>query len=96
MKLDIDGTFYEWDFDSLTLAEAFEVKDQTGWGLRSWVSAVEEREPAAIAFVAYLARKRAGERLDWRASVQNLTPFMESLTASQESPDPTEAQTGSG
>lgn len=95
MKLDIDGTFYEYDPDALTLEEAFQLKEATGWGLRAFAEAFDDREPAAIAFVAYLARKRAGERLDWRSSVQNLPAFIDSMTVSVESPDPTEAPTGS-
>lgn len=89
MKVTIDGNVYEYDRDAMTLEEAFELKDQTGWGLRDFALALNDREPAAIAMIAYLIRKRSGERVDWRKSVVDISSFMDSLTTAEESPDPT-------
>lgn len=99
MKIDIDGTEYEYDPDALTLAEAFELKDETGWGLAAFAQAIDYREPAAFAFIAYFARKRAGEKhLKWRESVVDIGTLIDSIVQastpsgtdeSEEPPDPT-------
>jgi hypothetical protein len=99
VKIDIDGSEYEYDPDALTLAEAFELKDQTGWGLAAFAQAIDYREPAAFAFIAYFARSRAGEKVDWRKSVVDIGTLIDSIVTattpatsedeSEEPPDPT-------
>lgn len=97
MKINLDGQLYDWDEEKLTLAEAFDLKEKTGWGLRAFYEAYVDRDPAAYAWIAYAARRRAGETLEWTESVTDLGGLIDSINAESEAtPDPTEPETDSG
>jgi hypothetical protein len=97
VKISIDGRQYEWDGDQMTLGEAFELKELTGWGLRAFYDAyVVDQDPAAYAWIAYCARKRAGEKPEFHTAVTDLAELIESLTVVEETPDPTGPETVSG
>jgi hypothetical protein len=101
VKLNIDGTLYDYDSEAMTLAEAFELKEKTGLGLAAFYWAWQQGEPAAYAWVAYLTRTRAGETVeDWKTSFTHVEAFVDSIIeaekAEQESPDPTGPETVSG
>lgn len=65
MKILIDGTHYDYDTKRLTMTEAFEMKERTGHGLVAFELAWDSMEPEALAWVAYLAKRRAGEKVEW-------------------------------
>jgi hypothetical protein len=101
VKVNIDGQMYDYDDDALTMAEAFELKEKTGFGLRAFYEAWVDKEPAALAWMAYLARTRAGETVDdWKTSVSDVGTFVESILAGGEqeaadASDPAAGQTAS-
>lgn len=96
MKLNIDGTLYDYDSETMTLAEAFALKEATGWGLRAFYDAYNDGEPATYAWIAYLARTRAGEKVEWRESVVDLAQLIDSLNEGEAATDPTGPETVSG
>lgn len=100
MKLDINGQLYEYDGDQLTLREAFEMKERTGWGLRDFGQAYYDREPAAYCWIAYVCLKRAGEQVDWDTLDLDLSALIDSIDkANKEPQDPTppaDQETASG
>lgn len=106
MKLDINGKLYDYDPDVLTLGEAFQLKARTGWGIRAFYEAYVEREPAAYAWIAYIALRRAGEKPVWEpgedpAFEVDLAALIDSIDEASKAaePDPTvpaDPETASG
>lgn len=84
-----DGGSWELDLDTLLIAEGKELRKLTGFGPREWVQALTEDDPQAVQFAFYLARKRAGEQVQFKDVEVNL--FGMTLTvigAEQDTPDP--------
>lgn len=79
MKVLIDGQFYEYDTDRMTVREAFELKERTGMGLVAFEEAWDAMEPAALMWVAYLAKQRAGEQVDWNTYDFDLAAMLSDL-----------------
>lgn len=93
MKVLVDGTFYEYDTAHLTVREAFEMKERTGFGIVAFEDAWDAMEPVALAWVAYLAKKRAGEQVNWDTFDFDLGAMLTDLYAadSGDALDPTSA-----
>lgn len=80
-----DDTQGPWtmDFGRLMLTEGIELQRLAGFGPRQWIDALAEDDPRAVRFAFYLARKRAGEDVQYADIDVNL--FEMSIT---EIPDP--------
>ncbi|MGV4984512.1 hypothetical protein ACVB8X_13910 [Streptomyces sp. NRAIS4] len=63
VKLTVEGESYEFDTDRLLVAEARELKTYAGFTPPKWYAAIGDDDPDALAFLIYLAKKRAGETL---------------------------------
>lgn len=63
-KFTIDGQVHELDLSKLSLKEADQCEQLTGWTWMEWLKALledESRPPRAIAFLLWLSLSRAGE-----------------------------------
>ncbi|GHA01520.1 hypothetical protein ACFOOM_12100 [Streptomyces echinoruber] len=110
VKLTVEGTQYEYDGDRLLVAEARELKAHTGFTPPKWFAALDESDPDAIAFLIYLAKKRAGETLrfsdldsldyaDFEFEMEFVAPEAEQAADQaevQSEPDPTPASGETG
>lgn len=61
-----DHAWYVYDGDTLLVSEARELKKYTGMGLAAFATGMKEGDVDAMVFVLYLARRRAGEAVQWR------------------------------
>ena len=62
----LNGVEYTVDINKLSLREAFELKDRTGLSITEYTSGVlTMSDPYALGFLVYLAKRRAGEAVDW-------------------------------
>ncbi|MFB7595761.1 hypothetical protein [Streptomyces sp. NPDC056160] len=97
VKLTVEGTEYEYDGDRLLVAEARELKTYTGFTPPKWLAALDDQDPDALAFMIYLAKKRAGESLRFSdLDTLDYADFdMEFLDADDEPDDAGEAGEGS-
>ncbi|MET7479533.1 hypothetical protein ABZT17_34940 [Streptomyces sp. NPDC005648] len=91
VKLTVEGTEYEFDGSRLLVAEARELKTYTGFTPPKWLAAIDESDPDGLAFLIYLAKKRAGEQLRY-SDLDSLDYADFDL----EFVDPDEAQDGTG
>jgi hypothetical protein len=66
MKFRIEGDDYEFQEDTLTVAEARLIKKHTGMGLKSFVEGSKDGDPDSLAAVVFLAKRRAGEAVRWQ------------------------------
>jgi len=64
-QFSVDDTNYTFDVDDLTLDEAEQVKARTGLSLWDFGAGIVQGDPSAIKALIVLAKKRAGERVDW-------------------------------
>lgn len=62
----IDGQVHELDLSKLSMREAEQCEQLTGWTWMQWLKALledESRPPRAMAFLLWLAKTRAGEQI---------------------------------
>jgi hypothetical protein len=60
MKLNINGTIYDYDMERISVREAMMLKTATGLNLRPFSTALGELDPAALAALAWLVQTKAG------------------------------------
>lgn len=65
MKFKIDDKVYEFDESRLLVREARELKHYTGMGLKQFGEGLQGGDADAIVGMLYLARRRAGEAVQW-------------------------------
>jgi len=53
------------DLDTMKMDEAEECEKLTGWTRQQWLEALFEDRVRAVKFFIYLARKRAGDPVEW-------------------------------
>jgi hypothetical protein len=87
MKVLIDGAYYELDPKQTTVAEALEMEERTGLGLISFEYAWQDMKPTALKWIAYLAKKRAGETVKWESFSFDLMAMSADLLGSDSEAD---------
>lgn len=60
MKLDINGTIYEYDIDHVGVRDAMALKTATGLNLRPFSVGLNEWDPDCMAALAWLVQTQAG------------------------------------
>ncbi|MGH3096943.1 MAG: hypothetical protein ACRDMV_13210 [Streptosporangiales bacterium] len=87
MRFIVQGTKYEIpDPDDLTTRELRDIKQQTGMGLRSFGEGLADMDPDSISAVVYLAKKRAGESVQWH-DLDDLRPLKDVEWLSEDEQD---------
>ena len=72
LNIQIEDRDWPLDLGSMLLSEAEECETLTGWTTPQWVDALLDSRARAIKFAYYLARRRAGEPLDYASIDLNL------------------------
>jgi hypothetical protein len=65
IKFTVFDQNYEFDFDDLTLQECEQIHARTGLQIWEFAQGVINGHPGAIRGMIVLAKKRAGERVEW-------------------------------
>jgi hypothetical protein len=60
MKLNINGTIYDYDIDRITVRDAMMLKTATGLNLRPFSVGIGELDPECLAALAWLVQTKAG------------------------------------
>lgn len=80
MRLNVNGTFYDFDDREITAGDARFVKKKAEMGLREVDLGAQLGDADALVALAYLAKRQAGEALRWEdLDDLKLVPLMESL-----------------
>lgn len=80
MKFTYNGTVYDFDTESLTVAEGREVKKYTGMSLSEWQQGLESVDADAMAALVYTAVHRGGGTIEWSdLDSMNLVDFANSI-----------------
>lgn len=88
MKVNIDGAMYEYDPTRMSMTEAYELKERTGYGMRALQYAYNDLEPDACRWIAYIAKKRAGEKVEWDSFDFDLAGMIVSIEQADDEPAP--------
>lgn len=80
MRFTYNDKKYDFDVESLTVAEGREVKKFTGLTLNQWQKALEEVDADAMAALVYTAVRRGGGVIEWSdLDSMNLVDFANSI-----------------
>lgn len=80
MKFSYNNTVYDFDTDSLTVAEGREVKKYAGMTLNEWQKGLEAVDADAMAALVYTAVRRDGGQIEWSdLDSMNLVDFANSI-----------------
>jgi hypothetical protein len=60
MKLNINGTIYDFDPARISVRDAMQLKTATGMNLKPFSTALTELDPGALAALAWLVQTKAG------------------------------------
>jgi hypothetical protein len=60
MKLNINGTVYDWDMDHITARDAMMLKTATGFNLKPFVQALTDVDPDCMIALAWVVQTQAG------------------------------------
>ena len=103
MKLNINGTVYEYDLDHISVRDAMMLKTATGMNLRPFSQAIGDLDAEALVALAWLVLTRAGVK---GADGQPLTladvpdfdmlQFLQEEEPSEPEEDPTTGELNSG
>src|SRR5687768_7335487 len=64
-RVNKDEDWYEFDQQSMTVAEAREIERHTGMGLRSFSEGLKDGKVDSMIGMIYLAQRRAGRVVKW-------------------------------
>jgi hypothetical protein len=80
MKFSYKSKIYEFDADTLTVAEGREIKNLTGMTLQEWQVALESVDADAMAALVLTAVRREGGTIEWSdLDSMNLVDFANSI-----------------
>ena len=60
MKLNINGTIYDYDMDRISIRDAMMLKTATGLNLRPFSAALTDLDPNCLQALAWLVQVKAG------------------------------------
>jgi hypothetical protein len=80
IRFEIDDTKYEYDADTYPLFEARLIKSLTGLNAGAYLRGLGEMDEEAICGMVYLAKRRAGEDVEWdQLGQMDLMPLIQSI-----------------
>ncbi|HEY3261365.1 MAG TPA: hypothetical protein VGJ95_14040 [Pseudonocardiaceae bacterium] len=65
MKIVVEGKPYEWDEAELTIADFRTIKQSCGMTPKAFAMALDEGDPDALAALVFLAKRKAGEQVNY-------------------------------
>lgn len=81
VEIDFEGRTWPLDFPNLRVSEAIVIKTHTGFGVKSWLDAVGDFDPAACQALFWLCKVRNGEPCNIATLDFDLFAFMAAFEA---------------
>lgn len=80
MKFSYKNEIYDFDVDTLTVAEGRAIKEHTTMALQEWNAALEKVDADAMAALVFTAVRREGGEIEWHdLDDMNLVDFANSI-----------------